>query len=203
MKFRIAALLCMITAMNASATLIAYTDRTAWENAVNGNYVLEDFSSAPTGEYFSSPIDVGDFTVNLTGTNFGASWHAIGTGGSNNFSGTNELQIATVDDGFTTLAFDAPIYALGADFGSVSNGRTSSFMIGGLQLDIPDITSGFFGFVSDTSFTSAAMTLTSGGADGYSMDNLVYSTVQVPEPSSLALLGLAMVGLSLRGRKRA
>jgi hypothetical protein len=200
-RFIAVVFLCLITTFNASATLISFTDRTAWEAAVNGDFILEDFSSAPMSDYFASPIDVGDFTVSLTGSNFGSGWHLIGTGGNNNFSGTSELQAATASDSTTTLDFDFSIYALGADWGAVSDNRTTSFFIDGIQLDIPALNGGFFGFVSDTALNSSMMTLTSGNADGFSIDNLVYA--KVPEPSTIALLGLAFLGFTLGKRKKA
>jgi hypothetical protein len=78
-------------------------------------------------------------------------------------------------------------------------------MIDGNQLDIPNLTGGFYGFVSDSAFTSNFLSLTFGAADGFGMDNLVYASAvrEVPEPSTLALLLLGFLGLSYSRVKKA
>lgn len=192
-------------ATNASAALIAFTDRADWEAAVSGNFLSEDFSSTSSGDYMTSAIDVGDFTVSMTGSSFGTSWHnisSIGAGGSalNSVDGSQQLNVATGSTGGTTLEFDFDIYAFGADFAYVSDSRTTSFLIDGVQLDIPYLDSEFFGFVSDTAFSANFLTLTSGGADGFGMDNLVYAA-SVPEPGTLALLGLGLAGIGFSRKK--
>ena len=63
---------------SAFAALIAFNDRSAWEAAVSGNFIEEDFSSfTSTVVYEVTPVDVGDFTVSVSGTTFGPSWHNI------------------------------------------------------------------------------------------------------------------------------
>lgn len=197
-----------VLAGNASAGVIAYTDRNAWEAAVGGVFYTEDFSSTPSGVYEFTPIDVGDFTVSVNGSTFGSSWHnisATGAGGAsaNSVNGTQQLNVATGSVGGTVLDFDFDIYAFGANFASVSDSRTTSFMIDGFQLDIPYLTGGFFGFVSDSAFSSNVLALTAGGADGFGMDNLVYAaaSTSVPVPASFALLGLGLAGLGFARKK--
>lgn len=188
--------LCMLVITGtASAGLIAYNDRASWEAAVGGVFTEQDFSTIASQAYDVSPIDVGDFTVSVTGTNYGSNWHFIGTGGPNNVNGTQQLHLATGDVGGTTLDFDPEIYAFGADFGGVSDSRTTSFIIGGMQLDIPNLNGGFFGFVADGNFGANLLQLTDGSADGFAMDNLVYAYSSVPEPTSLILLCLGLLGL--------
>jgi hypothetical protein len=195
--------------VNASAALVGYTDRTAWEAAVGGSFVEEDFSTTASGSYETTPIDVGDFTVSVSGSTFGSSWHNIGplgSGGaaSSSVNGSQQLNLSTGDVGGTTLEFDNSIYAFGANWAGVSDSRTTSFLIDGIELDIPALTGGFFGFVSDTALTTNFLTLTAGAADGFGMDDLVYSySSSVPEPSTVALLGLGVLGLRLSRRKKA
>ena len=198
--------LCLgMAASSASATLIAYTDRSLWEAAVGGTFIEEDFSGVANAVYEFSPVDVGDFTVSVAGDTFGSTWHNIsstGSGGSslNSVNGTQQLNLATGDRGGTTLEFDFEIYAFGADWAYPSNDtRVTSFLIGGIQLDIPFLTGGFYGFVSDIALTTNFLTLTAGPADGFGMDNLVYS--QVPEPFTLALFGLGLAGIGFSRRK--
>jgi len=209
MKRIIAGILVYVFAtVNASAALIGYNDRTAWEAAVGGTYLEEDFSSTASAVYEFSPIDIGDFTVSASGSTFGPTWHNIsssGAGGSslNDVNGSQQLNAATGDSGGTTLEFDFEIYAFGADWAGVSNdSRITSFVMDGMQLDIPYLTGGFFGFVSDTALTTNFLSLTAGGADGFGMDNLVYAT-SVSEPMIIPLLGLGILGLGLIRRRKA
>lgn len=194
---------------SASAALIGFNDRTAWEAAVGGVFFSEDFSGVANSTYDGAPVDVGDFTVSRTGSNFGSTWHNVsstGAGGapSNSVNGSQQLNLATGSSGGTTLAFDFDIYAFGADWAGVSDSRTTSFIIDGIQLDIPNLTGGFFGFVSDTALTSNFLKLTNGAADGFGMDNIVYSaSASVPEPSSILLLGLGLLGVTLSRSKKA
>ncbi len=198
-------LIYFFATFNASAALVGFTDRAAWEVAVAGTFSSEDFSSVPDGVYESSPIDVGDFTVSVTGDKFDSIWQNIsstGSGGAsiNSVNGTQQLNVATGGMGGTTLDFDFEIYAFGADWAHVSDSRTTSFVVGGEQLYISFLTSGgFFGFVSDAALTAIFLSLAEGGADGFGMDNLVYAaaTQSVPEPSTIVLLGLGVLGVSV------
>ena len=206
-KLLAGALVYVLATFNASATLIGFTDRSAWEAAVGGTFTTEDFSSTPSAVYEFSPVDVGDFTVSVTGSTFGSTWHNIsstGSGGAafNSVNGTQQLNLATGDIGGTTLEFDFEIYAFGADWAGVSDSRTTSFLIDGILLDIPSLTGGFFGFVSDTTLTTNFLTLTAGAADGFGMDNLVYAAT-VPEPSIMALIGLGLLGFGFTRRRKA
>jgi hypothetical protein len=200
-------LACIFTVGSASAALIGFNDRALWEAAVGGNFSSEDFSTTASAAYDSAPLDVGDFTVSITGQSFGPSWHYVGTNSvaANNVNGTQQLNVATGNTGGTNLEFDVGIYAFGADWAGVSDSRTTSFMIDGNQLDIPNLTGGFYGFVSDSAFTSNFLSLTFGAADGFGMDNLVYASAvrEVPEPSTLALLLLGFLGLSYSRVKKA
>lgn len=193
-----------LVTFNASAALLGFNDRSAWEAAVGGIFTEEDFSSTPDVVYEFSAVDVGDFTVSTTGSTFGSTWHNISSNGSgnapsNSVNGTQQLNLATGDLGGTTLEFDFSINAFGANWAGVSDNRTTSFFIDGIQLDIPTLTSGFFGFVSDTVFTTNLLQLTAGSPDGFGINNVVYAEAEseeiptIPEPSTITLLGLSLL----------
>jgi len=61
----------------------------------------------------------------------------------------------------------------------------------------------FLGLIADNPFTQ--LTLTVSGADGIGMDEVLYSNAQVsqvPEPTSLLLLGMGAAGLLAKAFKR-
>ncbi|MGB3508323.1 MAG: hypothetical protein WBA93_03620 [Microcoleaceae cyanobacterium] len=99
-------------------------------------------------------MDVGDFTlvnnlVQLPNQNFI-------TTSTFGIDGTPSVDVVALPSPFSRvgLNFDSPITAFGADFQSVSDGNfTTQFVIDSNIIDIPDTPLGFFGFVSDMSFS--------------------------------------------------
>jgi hypothetical protein len=197
----LSAILYGFAVTNAGAiTLTPYNNRTAWENAVSGFFIEEDFNSFTTGvSYEFSPVDVGDFNVSVNGQTFD-NIHNVGQPTtSNDVNGTPQINAATGYTGGTTLAFDFPILAFGADWDGVSDNRTTSIQVAGVGLSIPNLEPGFFGFVADEMFSSAQLILTSGGSDGFAIDNAVYSPI--PIPGTILLLGSGLVFLAGLRRK--
>ena len=73
----------------------------------------------------------------------------------------------------------------------LSNGSGSSFV----DVTTSAFTNAFTGFAA---FGSGSGT---GGTIGH-IDNFILQTIPVPEPSTLALLGLGIVGMAIKGRRR-
>ncbi len=186
--------LVMFLSLAAAAealTVTVYTDKTAWENAVGGTILTEDFNDATlnVGVSFSStesghintapghgyyqdvlnstsqnyPQTVWSFTPRITA--YGGNWDLGGPGG-----GGNSLNVY--------------IYDILFKVGYISNSYQG----------------GFWGFISDTPFTSVQ--LIGGGGDhqqNYTLDNMVYSPV--PVPGTLGLLSSGLLGLFFFRRK--
>ncbi len=184
----------------AQAAVVVFNDRAAWEAAVGGTFTEQNFNSyVSSTSYEAAAVDVGDFSVSVTGETFGTIWHNIGpVSNGNNVNGTGQINAATGSTGGTTLAFDSPISAFGADWAGISDSRVTSIDIGGVILAIPNLNGGFWGVVSDSPFTANFLFLSSGPADGFGIDNVVYASAggTVPEPGTLAMASLALLALA-------
>lgn len=185
-------------ATDASAAVIAFTQKFVWEayvNAQSNSIFLEDFNDIADG-FYASPFSSSVGPVN---------WNALATGGlyvqGGQFS-TNMATALTFNFGPDVRGVGGSFYGTDISFNVVPSIVTISLADGTSYVGFVDSSAIYTGFYSTgaaiTSLTISA-TPSSGGAAVYpTADNVQFAVV--PTPGALALLGLAGLAGSRRRR---
>jgi hypothetical protein len=212
------AILFLILPMAANAGLITtFTDRSLFESAAGGSLTVEDFTDTAhfplvSGVLNSDTTDAGLVPGEIEeGVTYST---PIGTGNFFNIDLGGQYSGGFLDgfnpsDRDVTIVFDEPVSAFGFDIGglgSVTFDVLISFSAGPDQLfqnDYPDSVS-LFGWVSDQADISSVIVGNDGGFFGFDFDNFTFGgeVATVPEPSTLALLGIGLLGIGFARRRR-
>jgi len=173
----------LYTGQVSAVVISVFTDRTLWESAV-GSFTTETFDDS----LLNSGLNV--YSQSGGGVRGGLFNDVVFEGG---FVGD------------TIWSFSSPILAFGGnwDLGPNSAGTALEFGLHGPSDTFgvpgrPDIintyTGEFWGILADTPFDTVQIFSAGLGSEHYSLDNLVYSKTQIPEPNSLLLLILGLIG---------
>jgi len=208
--------LAMLTGLStfANAGIIVYNNDTLWENDVV-TFSTEDFSSSATSMVTSN------FSQAFNGFTIDATTHGELVGVTNTIAACQNTSICAPYDNQNyfgwrnsdgghgpDLSFNGITSAIGFDFFNSDPTDDYQVLVNGLLVGrFNKSNAGFFGIVATAGSNISSFQIlhdsTGGYVGGAGIDNVRVATTAVPEPSSLAIIGLGLFGLFGANRRKA
>ena len=183
----------LLSPMAANATQI-FTDLASFDAAVGGSTVVDTYDDFTVFTIPSFPLDRGLYVINELNPVIAFA----GGSGAQNVDGTGHL-IFGFGDPAGTFDFDAPIQALAFEYITTGSPKDLEVMVGGFTSVLTSTTTAqFFGVIFDTPQSTIRFENLA-GVGNIGFDNL---RIAVPEPGTLALLGIGLAGMGLARRRR-
>jgi hypothetical protein len=187
-KFLFVALSFIVVSVS-NASLITYTDRATFEAALS-SFSIDNYTDVNAG--YSTFLDRGDYSIT-----------SVGMYGCVNNPGTCGPQPPAGDGiglfhyvGDDTFTFDTAINGFGFDYGQTVSGNSTKPMIDGIMASNLE---GFFGVIFDVAKTTVVLNQ---NKQYLITDNLTFGVTSVPEPFTLAIFSLGILGLASRQYKK-
>lgn len=222
-KFLVLAAMSVLAASLSNAAVVTYSDSGLWSTAVDNTFntfqFAGNFNSTPAGATVVISQTVPNAFSGISGVVPNQLYQdVLGSGQWPNQVNSTFTAPSSTTYAMTT-AGDPPLYGVGGTWATSVNGEgggvnvllnlfgggTFSFVMSGPGVG----TNGFFGWVSDTPFTSFVLSTNNNlldnfgrpyGLEHYTVDNLQIAAV--PEPATFSIVGLALLGLGAFKRYR-
>ena len=193
----------------AQADVITFDSEAAFL-AATGSLAFESFETATSSS--ATQVDFTGGSFSCTGTSFCPGF--FGISGAFAQDGSTSVFYASPDE--ATFTFDTAINTFGifiGGAGDVANITLTALLSNGDSATVLDNYSGsfdvfgdnsqYFGIISDMLFTSITFSPNNSG-DGIFFDSMSYgsTSTSVPEPGTLALLGIGLFGMGMARRRK-
>jgi hypothetical protein len=203
-------LLLTLAAGPAHALLMVYTDRAAWQAALGGTLVVEDFNALPQASLVPGLNTVGKLDIELTGAvtvnRIIDASGLLASDGSQYFHGG--LDFVGVEPTSLITLLPGLVRGFGADWTSTVTGGGLLLRAGGETVRFGDylpgaMGNGFLGIIADVAFARIELDTVTGAAEQFGVDNVAFGEggpfLMIAEPATLALMLPGVVALRRRG----